>query len=170
MCLTTTWWGWGHKAIYFICRKSREGQGDKTTLLIPREFDIKPSSHPRGEKDFHYYILCTWRLNLSHIFLSGYQEYCWHSWGRRTPSPTSSVSGLLAVSPVPARTPPIPQSSCSLAGGKKWKAWTKCHPSGKDPTESLIPWKEESGSAVVRQNSPQKCTINCAYGLLRITR
>ena len=34
---STTWWGWGHKAIYFVCRKSREGQGDKThTTDSPR--------------------------------------------------------------------------------------------------------------------------------------
>ena len=36
------------------------------SLLIPQEFDIKPSSHPRGENTSStYYILCTWRLNLT---------------------------------------------------------------------------------------------------------
>ena len=42
---------------------SRDGEvppePSPSPLLIPREFDIKPSSHPRGEKDFHFYILCT---------------------------------------------------------------------------------------------------------------
>ena len=38
----------------FVCRKSREGQEDKSSLLIPREFDIKPSSHPSwGKHVFH---------------------------------------------------------------------------------------------------------------------
>ena len=49
----------------FVCRKSREGQGDKTTLLIPREFDIKPSSHPRGEK--LPLLLHTLHLEAQHI-------------------------------------------------------------------------------------------------------
>ena len=39
----------------------------KSPLLISREFDIKPSSHLLGKK-FHFYILYTWRLNLSLIY------------------------------------------------------------------------------------------------------
>ena len=49
LCLTTTWWGWGHKAIYFVCRKSREGQEDKIKSTDSPRVRYKPSSHLRGE-------------------------------------------------------------------------------------------------------------------------
>ena len=39
------------------------------SLLIPREFDIKPLSHPSwGKLSFLYYTLCTWSLNLTIFF------------------------------------------------------------------------------------------------------
>ena len=39
--------------------------------MIPREFDIKPSSHPSwGKLSFLYYTLCTWSLNLTHFILT----------------------------------------------------------------------------------------------------
>ena len=50
--LTTTWWGWGHKTIYFVCRFSRKDKKINLSLLIPREFDINSRVIPRGETVF----------------------------------------------------------------------------------------------------------------------
>ena len=40
LCLTTTWWSWGHKAINFALQVARRGK--EKLRLIPREFDINP--------------------------------------------------------------------------------------------------------------------------------
>ena len=65
----------GHKAIFLFAGNLEKDKEIKYPLLIPREFDIKPSSHPRGEK---LPLLHTLHLeaqpNPYIIFLSGYQE------------------------------------------------------------------------------------------------
>ena len=80
LCLTTTWWGWGHKAIYLFAGNLEKAKKIKPTLLIPREFDIKPSSHPRGEK---LPLLHTLHLEAqpNPYSFQGIKSD-WHSWGR----------------------------------------------------------------------------------------
>ena len=50
LCLTTTWWGWGHKTIYFVAGSQEKDKEITPEILVPREFDIKPSSHPSWGK------------------------------------------------------------------------------------------------------------------------
>ena len=42
LCLTTTWWSWGHKSINFALQVARRGK--EKLRLIPGEFDINPES------------------------------------------------------------------------------------------------------------------------------
>jgi hypothetical protein len=42
LCLTTTLWGWGHKANLFTLRVVRRGTGRIHLHTVPREFDINP--------------------------------------------------------------------------------------------------------------------------------
>ena len=54
LCLTTTRWGWGPKHLLCFVGNQKKDRKDKSSLLIPREFDIKPSSHPSwGKHVFH---------------------------------------------------------------------------------------------------------------------
>ena len=50
LCLTTTWWGWGHKTIYFVAGSQEKDKEITPEILVPREFDIKHSSHPSWGK------------------------------------------------------------------------------------------------------------------------
>ena len=50
LCLTTTWWGWGHKTIYVVAGSQEKDKEITPEILVPREFDIKPSSHPSWGK------------------------------------------------------------------------------------------------------------------------
>jgi hypothetical protein len=49
LCLTTTWWGWGHKANLFTLQVVRRETGRIHLHSFPRVW-YKPSSHPCGEK------------------------------------------------------------------------------------------------------------------------
>ena len=50
LCLTTTWWGWGNKTIYFVAGSQAKDKEITPEILVPRKFDIKPSSHPSWGK------------------------------------------------------------------------------------------------------------------------
>ena len=50
LCLTTTWWGWGQKTIYFVAGSQEKDKEITPEILVPWEFDIKPSSHPSWGK------------------------------------------------------------------------------------------------------------------------
>ena len=57
----------------------------KSPLLIPWEFDIKPSSHPRGKKLPLLHTLHLEAQPIPYIFsFQCIKSACWRSWGRRT--------------------------------------------------------------------------------------
>ena len=69
--LTTTWWGWAHKTIYFVASSQGKDKKINLSLLIPREFDINPWVIPCEGKTV-FPILYTLHLESqpNHCFLT----------------------------------------------------------------------------------------------------
>jgi hypothetical protein len=70
LCLTTTWWGWGHKANLFTLQVVWRRTGRVLVHTGLREFDRQPSSHLHGENCvFLCSTLYSWSLNLAEASL-----------------------------------------------------------------------------------------------------
>jgi hypothetical protein len=61
LCLTTTWWSWGHKIKTLLCSLLEEEKKKQPLNNSPR-VRYKPSSHPFGEKTLAT-TFCTWSPN-----------------------------------------------------------------------------------------------------------